>query len=94
MEEEECVSWDTLKEGLHARYSPTHFVDFFGDLTKLVQTGTIREYQIKFFFRLLNRAGKMLQAKQVVILLVGSTKVFVLISKPIPFSRGWIGPSL
>jgi hypothetical protein len=44
-ETEEGASWEQLKEGLHVRYGPTQFDDFFGDLTKLRQTGTVQEYQ-------------------------------------------------
>lgn len=29
------VKWEASKEGLHARYGPTMFEDFFGDLSKL-----------------------------------------------------------
>jgi hypothetical protein len=43
-ESEEQVSWETLKDGLHVQYSATQFDDFFGDLTTLRQTGTVREY--------------------------------------------------
>jgi len=43
-ETEEGALWGNLKEGLHVRYGPTQFNDFFGDLTKLRQTGTVREY--------------------------------------------------
>lgn len=34
-ESEEIVSWETMKEGLHVRYGPTQFGDFFRDLTNL-----------------------------------------------------------
>jgi len=44
-ETEEGASWEQLKEGLHVRNGPTQFDDFFGDLTKLRQTGTVQEYQ-------------------------------------------------
>jgi hypothetical protein len=44
-ETEEAASWGNLKDSLHVRYGPTQFDDFFGDLTKLRQTGTVREYQ-------------------------------------------------
>jgi hypothetical protein len=40
-ETEEGTSWEQLKDGLHVRYGPTQFDDFFGDLTKLWQTGTV-----------------------------------------------------
>jgi hypothetical protein len=59
-ETEEGASW----EGLHIRYGPTQFDDFFGDLTKLRQTGTVREYQGQYE-RLLSRAGRLSVAQQV-----------------------------
>jgi hypothetical protein len=55
-ETEEGASWEQLKEGLHIRYGPKQFDDFFGDLTKLRQTGTVREY-LGQYERLLSRAG-------------------------------------
>jgi hypothetical protein len=63
-ETEEGASWEQLKEGLHVRYGPMQFNDFFGDLTKLRQTGTIREYQGQYE-RLLSRAGRLLVAQQI-----------------------------
>jgi len=47
-ETEEGASWEQLKDGLHVRYGTTQFDDFFGDLTKLRQTRTIREYQVPY----------------------------------------------
>jgi hypothetical protein len=38
------ITWANLKEGLYARYGPMEFDENLGDLTKLKQTGTIREY--------------------------------------------------
>jgi hypothetical protein len=51
-------SWEALKKSLHARYGPTLFEDFFGDLSKLKQMGTVRDYQIQFE-RLLSRVGRL-----------------------------------
>ena len=62
-ESEEIVSWETMKEGLHIRYGPMQFSDFFGDLTKLRQTGTVREYQGQYEC-LLSGAGRLLVAQQ------------------------------
>ena len=31
-----------------ARYGPSQFYDYFGELTKLQQTGTVKEYQSCF----------------------------------------------
>jgi hypothetical protein len=63
-ESEEQVSWETLRSELHVRYGPTQFDDFFGDLTKLRQTGTVREYQGEYK-RLLSRAGRLSLTQQV-----------------------------
>lgn len=57
-ESEEQVSWETLKDRLHVRYNATQFDDFFGDLTKLRQTRTMREYQGQYE-RLLSRASRL-----------------------------------
>jgi hypothetical protein len=63
-EGEAALEWEVLKEGLHVRYGPTQFDDFFGDLTKLRQTGTVRDYQSEYE-RLLSRAGRLSVAQQV-----------------------------
>ena len=63
-EEEGEVTWLTLKEGLNSRYGPTEFDDFFGDLTRLKQVGSVREYQSQFE-KLLSRVGKLNQSQQV-----------------------------
>jgi hypothetical protein len=55
---EEIVTWESLKVALHIRYSPTVFEDHFGDLTKLQQVGTVRDYQLQFE-QLLSRVGKL-----------------------------------
>uniref|UniRef100_A0A2N9IK08 Integrase catalytic domain-containing protein n=1 Tax=Fagus sylvatica TaxID=28930 RepID=A0A2N9IK08_FAGSY len=38
-QENNVVTWDVFKAGLLARYGPTQFYDYFGELTKLQQTG-------------------------------------------------------
>ena len=63
-EEKGEVTWLTLKEGLNSRYGPTEFDDFFGDLTRLKQVGSVREYQSQFE-KLLSRVGKLNQSQQV-----------------------------
>jgi hypothetical protein len=55
---EETVTWESLKTALHIRYGPTVFEDHFGDLTKLQQVGTVRDYQLHFE-QLLSRVGKL-----------------------------------
>ncbi|CAL8163050.1 unnamed protein product [Prunus armeniaca] len=39
-EETPITTWATFKQGLHDRYSPTQFQDFFGDLMKLQKLGS------------------------------------------------------
>ncbi|KAI9177558.1 hypothetical protein LWI28_016671 [Acer negundo] len=63
-EETPVATWEVFKQGLHNRYGPTQFQDFFGDLTKLQQMGSVKEYQT-VFERLLIRAGKLTPAHQV-----------------------------
>ncbi|KAI5316982.1 hypothetical protein L3X38_036689 [Prunus dulcis] len=63
-EETPITTWATFKQGLHDRYGPTQFQDFFGDLTKLQQTGSVRDYQTQFE-KLLIRAGRLTLDQQV-----------------------------
>ena len=63
-EEERVTTWPLLKGGLYTHYGPTEFDDFFGDLTKLRQMGSVREYQSQFE-RLLSTVGKLPPAQQV-----------------------------
>jgi hypothetical protein len=58
---EELISWETLKAGLYIRYGPTPFEDHFGELTKLQQLGSVREYQLQFE-KLLSRVGELSSA--------------------------------
>ena len=57
-EETHVISWDHFKHGLQSWYRPTQYQDFFGDLTKLQQMGSIRDYHTEFE-RLLIRVGKL-----------------------------------
>jgi len=57
-ESEEVLTWAALKAALHKRYGPTAFDDHFDDLTKLHQTGSVREYQLQFE-RLLSQVGRL-----------------------------------
>jgi hypothetical protein len=57
-ESDTAVEWEALKEGLHVRYEPTQFDDFFGNLTKLRQTRTVCDYQSEYE-RLLSKAGRL-----------------------------------
>jgi hypothetical protein len=45
-------------EGRYTRCGPTRFEDHFGDLTKLQQGGSVRDYQAEFE-RLLSRVEKL-----------------------------------
>ncbi|CAL5328511.1 unnamed protein product [Camellia sinensis] len=58
------ISWEDFKQGLLNRYGPTQFQDFFGELTKLQQTGSVREYQAQFE-KLLVRVGRLTPSHQV-----------------------------
>ncbi|KAH9763048.1 hypothetical protein KPL70_001041 [Citrus sinensis] len=58
------ISWNEFKEWLHSRYGPNKFLDFFGELTKLQQSGSVEEYQSKFE-KLLAKVEHLSQARQV-----------------------------
>jgi hypothetical protein len=62
--ETEEVTWEALKKGLHTRYGPIVFVDFFGDLSKLEQVGSVRDYQVQFE-RLLTRVRRLAPEHQI-----------------------------
>jgi hypothetical protein len=57
-ESEELVTWEKLKANLYTRYGPTPFEDPFGELTKLRQIGSVKDYQVQFE-QLLSRVGKL-----------------------------------
>uniref|UniRef100_A0A2N9HMQ3 Retrotransposon gag domain-containing protein n=1 Tax=Fagus sylvatica TaxID=28930 RepID=A0A2N9HMQ3_FAGSY len=58
------IPWNVFKFGLLARYGPTQFYDYFGELTKLQQSGTVKEYQTRFE-QLLAKAGPLPSTGQV-----------------------------
>ncbi|XP_042487967.1 uncharacterized protein LOC122068169 [Macadamia integrifolia] len=58
------ITWQEFKKEIFVRYGPSHYQDFFGELTKLRQIGTVREYQNQFS-KLLLRAGKLSSDQQV-----------------------------
>ncbi|XP_022888557.1 uncharacterized protein LOC111404064 [Olea europaea var. sylvestris] len=60
----EGVNWEVFKYELHLRYGPSRYHNFFGDLTKLKQTGSVRDYQMEFD-RLLHRVGSLSKGQQV-----------------------------
>jgi hypothetical protein len=63
-QEAESLNWPTFKAGLLARYGPTQFFDHFGELTKLQQIGTVKDYHTKFE-QLLAKAGPLPRVRQV-----------------------------
>ena len=42
------MTWEVFEVGLLACYGPTQFYNYFGELAKLQQTGSVKEYQSKF----------------------------------------------
>jgi hypothetical protein len=58
------IGWPEFKEGVFARFGPTQFYDPFGELTKLQQEGSTRDYQAKFE-SLLSKIGNLSQSQQV-----------------------------
>ncbi|GFS46186.1 hypothetical protein Acr_00g0100660 [Actinidia rufa] len=52
------VSWETFKQGIISRFGPDVFEDAVGELTKLKQTSSVKEYQEKFEF-LANKTHKL-----------------------------------
>ncbi|KAK2983097.1 hypothetical protein RJ640_009836 [Escallonia rubra] len=61
---EQCITWQIFIDELFERFGPTRYQDCVGELTKLQQTGTVKEYQTQFS-RLLLRAGRLLPEQQV-----------------------------
>ncbi|GLT61288.1 hypothetical protein SLA2020_340070 [Shorea laevis] len=64
------IGWAELKEGLFVRFGPSQFYDLFGELTKLQQEGSIKEYQSKFE-SLLPKIGTLSQSQQVSCFVIG-----------------------
>ena len=58
------VSWEDFKKGLNSRHGPNQYLDFFAELTRLQQTGSVQDYQ-EIFEKLLAKTGPMDQAKLV-----------------------------
>ena len=83
------ITWANLKEGLYARYGSTEFDDKFGDLIKLKQIDTVREYQ-GHFERLFSRVGRLRPSQQVCCFISGlkdHLRVDVQALKPISLSK-------
>ncbi|KAI9199008.1 hypothetical protein LWI28_025853 [Acer negundo] len=82
-QESPTITWDVFQEGLNARFGPTQFYDFFGELTKLQQVGSVRDYWTQFE-KLLAKVGQLSQPQQVSCFVSGlkdSIKADVLIGK-------------
>ncbi|KAK1357252.1 hypothetical protein POM88_050508 [Heracleum sosnowskyi] len=83
--EKPVISWHEFKDGLNSRYGPDQFFDFFCELTKLQQTGTVQEYQTRFE-KLLAKAGLLPQGRQVSCFISGlrdSIRADVQANKPV-----------
>ncbi|KAJ8898712.1 hypothetical protein K2173_004846 [Erythroxylum novogranatense] len=63
-QENPTVTWTEFKEGFYARYGPNQLIDFFGELLKLQQHGTVQTYQVQFE-KLLAKVGQLSQTRQV-----------------------------
>nr|POF01502.1 hypothetical protein CFP56_45303 [Quercus suber] len=84
-QETDTTTWATFKTGLLARYGPTQFYDHFGELTKLQQTSTVKEYQSQFE-QLLAKVGYLPPPRQVSCFVSGlkeSIKADVLAGRPL-----------
>uniref|UniRef100_A0A2N9EXV4 RNA-directed DNA polymerase n=1 Tax=Fagus sylvatica TaxID=28930 RepID=A0A2N9EXV4_FAGSY len=83
-QETEIVTWEIFRNGLLARYGPTQFYDYFGELTKLQQVGSVKEYQAKFE-HLLAKVGYLPPTRQVSCFVSGlreNVKADVLAGRP------------
>ncbi|GJU54013.1 uncharacterized protein Tco_1227727 [Tanacetum coccineum] len=58
------ATWEEFKAGIYATYGPHQFLDYFGELTKLKQQGTVQSYQFQFN-KLLAKVGYLPQDRQV-----------------------------
>ncbi|KAK9179225.1 hypothetical protein WN943_028424 [Citrus x changshan-huyou] len=63
-QEGDMLTWQEFCDGLHARYGATQFQDFFGELIKLQQVGSVCDYQTQFE-KLLAKVGRLSQDRQV-----------------------------
>ena len=87
-QESDSINWTTFKAGLLARYGPTQFYDYFGELTKLQQTSTVKEYQSRFE-QLLAKVGHLPTVRQVSCFVSGlkeGVKADVLAGRPTDLS--------
>ena len=42
------MNWHAFRDALHAQFGPNKFQDSFSDLTKLQQSGIVREYEAQY----------------------------------------------
>ncbi|KAK1300149.1 hypothetical protein QJS10_CPB13g01198 [Acorus calamus] len=63
-QERGLLTWQEFCNGVHTQYGPTQFQDFFRELTRLQQDGSIRDYQTQFE-KLLSKVGHLPQNSQV-----------------------------
>lgn len=63
-QEGDMMTWQEFCDGLHARYGATQFQDFFGELIKLQQVGSVCDYHTQFE-KLLAKVGRLSQDRQV-----------------------------
>ena len=57
-QEGDMMTWQEFCDGLHARYGATQFQDFFGELIKLQQVGSVCDYHTQFE-KLLAKVGRL-----------------------------------
>lgn len=57
-------TWEELKHNMCLRFGPHVFEDCYGDLIRLQQIGTVKDYT-KRFNELLSRVGELPKAQQV-----------------------------
>jgi hypothetical protein len=85
LHEERDLGWAEFKEGLLTRFGPNQFYDPFGELTKLQQERSVKEYQTRFE-SLLSKIGPLPQYQQVNCFIGGLKKVIksdVMARKPL-----------
>ncbi|KAA8539426.1 hypothetical protein F0562_026118 [Nyssa sinensis] len=63
-QEKGVMTWQEFHDGLDHRYGATKFQDFFKELTKLQQIGSVRDYQTHFE-KLLAKVGYLPHNRQV-----------------------------
>ncbi|KAK0573353.1 hypothetical protein LWI29_006880 [Acer saccharum] len=63
-QEKDVLTWQEFQDGLDLRFGVTKFQDFFEDLIKLQQVGSVRDYQTQFE-KLLAKVGYLPPNRQV-----------------------------